>query len=223
MEGNVRNRIDVTKAIIDGGIIAVIRAPDAEQAFNLAEAAYKGGINAVEITMTVPGGIEIIRELASKYHNDKVIIGAGTILDPETARLSILAGAEYIICPNFNENVIRTSHRYGKACIPGCMSVTEIVEAMECGADLVKVFPADVLGPEFIKDVRGPLPHAMLVPTGGVNIDNVEKWFEAGAVALAVGGELTREAVAKHDFGIMERKAAEFAARVKAARRGKNV
>jgi len=214
----MRDRTEVFNTILKNGIIAVIRAPDSETAFKLAEAAYRGGINAVEITMTVPAGIEIIRELSEKYRDSDLMIGAGTILDAETARLAILNQAEYIIAPHLDVSVIETCHRYNRLCIPGAMSVTEIVKAMTGGADLVKVFPASILGPGFIKAVRGPLPHAMMVPTGGVSIDNIETWFEAGAAAVAVGGELTREAIQKSDYGLLESTAREFVTRAKAAK-----
>ncbi len=214
----MRDRSEVSRIILETGIIAVIRAASSEQAFKLAEAAYRGGIKAVEITMTVPGGLEIIRELAEKYRDSDLMIGAGTVIDAETARLAVLNQAEYIISPNLDIKVIETCHRYNKVCIPGAMSVTEIVQAMSGGADLVKVFPASILGPEFIKAVRGPLPHAMMVPTGGVSIDNIETWFEAGAAAVAVGGELTREAVRKSDYKLLENTAREFSTKVKAAK-----
>ncbi|MBN1686887.1 MAG: bifunctional 2-keto-4-hydroxyglutarate aldolase/2-keto-3-deoxy-6-phosphogluconate aldolase [Spirochaetales bacterium] len=214
----MRDRTEVHRTILESGIIAVIRASNSQMAFNLAEAAYRGGITAVEITMTVPGGLEIIRELAEKYRDSDLMIGAGTVMDAPTARLAILSQAEYIICPHLDIDVIKTCHRYNKLCIPGAMSVTEIVQAMTEGADLVKIFPASILGPGFIKAVRGPLPQAMMVPTGGVNIDNIEKWFEAGAVAVAVGSELTKEAILKSDYGILERTAREYVTRAKAAR-----
>lgn len=217
-ERNMRDRNEVYNTILASGIIAVIRAPNAETALKLAEAAYRGGITAVEITMTVPAGLDIIRELSEKYRDADLMIGAGTILDAETARMAILNQAEYIIAPHLDTGVIETCHRYNRLCIPGAMSVTEIVQAMTKGADLVKVFPASILGPGFIKAVRGPLPHAMMVPTGGVSIDNIDKWFEAGAAAVAVGGELTREAVAKSDYDLLEKTAREFVTRAKAAK-----
>ncbi len=214
----MRDRTEVYNTILESGIIAVIRAPDAETAFKLAEAAYRGGITAVEITMTVPAGLEIIRKLAEQYRDTDLMIGAGTVLDAETARLAILNQAEYVIVPHLETKVIETCHRYNRLCIPGAMSVTEIVQAMTSGADLIKVFPASILGPGFIKAVRGPLPHAMMVPTGGVSIDNIATWFEAGAAAVAVGGELTREAVQKSDYGLLESTAREFVNRAKAAK-----
>lgn len=214
----MRDKIEVLQIILDGGIIAVIRAPDVERGYNLAEAAHRGGINALEITMTVPGALDVIRDLAARYSGSNVIIGAGTVLDAETARLAILAGAEYLVCPHFNPDIVRMCHRYRKVCIPGAMSVKEVVDVLESGADAIKIFPASLFGPEIIKAIKGPLPQAMMIPTGGVRLDNVGEWFEAGVVAVAVGSELTREAIAKGDYGILEQKAKEFVTRIREVR-----
>lgn len=214
----MRDKIEVLQIILDGGIIAVIRAPDVERGYNLAEAAHRGGINALEITMTVPGALDVIRDLAARYSGSNVIIGAGTVLDAETARLAMLAGAEYLICPHFNPDIVRMCHRYRKVCIPGAMSVKEVVDVLESGADAIKIFPASLFGPEIIKAIKGPLPQAMMIPTGGVSLDNVGEWFEAGVAAVAVGGELTKEALAKGDYGILEQKAKEFVTRIREVR-----
>ena len=216
---HMSDKLEVLNRILDCGIIAVIRAPDIERGYHLAEAARKGGITAIEIAMTVPGALEVIRELVARYPGNEVIIGAGTVLDPETARLTILSGADYIISPHFNPEVVRMCHRYRKVCIPGAMSVKEVVEILESGADAIKIFPASLFGPQIIKAIREPLPQAKLVPTGGVNLDNVAEWFEAGAAAVAVGGELTKEALAKNDYGLLEQKAKEFILRVKEVRK----
>ena len=211
----MQDKYETLRRILDGGIIAVIRAPDVERGYNLAEAARRGGITAIEISMTVPGALEVIRELASRYQSGEIIVGAGTVLDPETARLVILSGAEYVISPYFDFETVRLCHRYRKVCIPGAMSVKEVVEALESGADAIKIFPASLFGPAIIKAIREPLPQAMLIPTGGVNLDNVAEWFEAGVAAVAVGGDLTREALAKGDYNILEQKAREFVTRIK--------
>lgn len=213
------DKLEILNRILDCGIIAVVRAPDVERGYNLAEAARKGGITAIEIAMTTPGALEVIRELVARYPGNEVIIGAGTVLDPETARLTILSGADYIISPHFNPEVVRMCHRYRKVCIPGAMSVKEVVEVLESGADAIKIFPASLFGPQIIKAIREPLPQAKLVPTGGVNLDNVAEWFEAGAAAVAVGGELTKEALAKNDYGLLEQKAKEFILRIKEVRK----
>lgn len=213
------DKLEILNRILDCGIIAVVRAPDIERGYNLAEAARKGGITAIEIAMTTPGALEVIRELVARYPGNEVIIGAGTVLDPETARLTILSGADYIISPHFNPEVVRMCHRYRKVCIPGAMSVKEVVEVLESGADAIKIFPASLFGPQIIKAIREPLPQVKLVPTGGVNLDNVAEWFEAGAAAVAVGGELTKEALAKNDYDLLEQKAKEFILRIKEVRK----
>lgn len=213
------DKLEALSRILDSGIIAIIRAPDFERGYKLAEAARKGGITAIEITMTVPGALDVMRELAAKYPGNEVLIGAGTVLDPETARLAILAGAEYIISPHFNPEIVRMCHRYRKLCIPGAMSVKEVVEVLESGADIVKIFPAGLFGPAIIKAIREPLPQARLVPTGGVSLENVAEWFEAGAAAVAVGRNLTKEALAKNDYSLLEQKAREFVTRIKEVRK----
>ena len=213
------DKCETMRYLLEGGIIAIIRAPDVERGYNLAEAARRGGITAIEITMTVPGALDVIRDLASRYRNGEILVGAGTVLDPETARLAILSGAEYIISPHFDSATVRMCHRYRKVCIPGAMSVKEVVEVLESGADAVKIFPAGLFGPSIIKAIREPLPQAMMIPTGGVSLDNVAEWFEAGAVAVAVGGDLTREALAKGDYGILEQKAKDYIARIKEVRK----
>ena len=213
------DKLEVLSRILDSGIIAIIRAPDFERGYKLAEAARKGGINAIEITMTVPGALDVMREMAVKYPGNEVLLGAGTVLDPETARLAILAGAEYIISPHFNPEIVRMCHRYRKLCMPGAMSIKEVIEVLESGADIIKIFPASLFGPAIIKAIREPLPQARLVPTGGVSLENVTGWFEAGAAAVAVGGSLTKEALAKNDYSLLEQKAREFVTRIKEVRK----
>ena len=206
----MRGKVEVLKTILDSGIIAIIRAPDADRGYNLAEAAFRGGITAIEITMTVPAALEVIRELGKKYSNEEITIGAGTVLDSETARLAILAGAEYVVSPYLNLEVVRICHRYGKVCMPGAMTIKEVAEVMESGAQAIKLFPANLFGPSIIKTIMGPLPHAVLIPTGGINLDNVTEWLESGAAAVGVGGDLTKEALNSGDYGSMERKARDY-------------
>ncbi len=175
----------------EGGLVAVVRAKDSEQAIKIAEACKAGGVAGIEITFTVPGADQVIRDLAAKYKNGEILLGAGTVLDAETARIAILAGAQFIISPAFNEDVIRMCNRYRVLCIPGVMTIREAIMAMEAGADLLKVFPADLYGPTIIKDILGPLPYAKLMPTGGVSVDNAKEWVKAGVVAMAAGSSLT--------------------------------
>ena len=188
------NKEKVLRGITEIGVIAVVRASSKEEALAVAEAVKAGGIFAIEVTMTVPNAIEVIKHLADSYANDEMLIGAGTVLDSETSRAVILAGAEYVVSPGLNIEMIRTCNRYQKLCMPGAMTVTEIITAMEAGADVVKVFPGSVLGPGFVKAVRGPLPQVKLIPTGGVNLDNVGEGISSGCIAVGVGGELTKGA-----------------------------
>ena len=146
---------------------------------------------AIEITFTVPGAADVIKTLTTKYPPDKIIIGAGTALDPETARTAILAGAQFVVSPHLNIETVKLCNRYGIACMPGAMMLKETVEAMEAGADMVKIFPGELFGPAIIKAIKGPLPHAPLMPTGGVDLDNVADWIKAGSVAVGVGSTLT--------------------------------
>ncbi len=207
--------------ILERGLIAVVRAQSVEQAMRVAEALQAGGIDLMEITLTVPGAIEVIRALTAKYSSDEMLVGAGTVLDAETARLAILAGAEFIVSPALDEAVVRTAHRYQKLCLPGAMTVREVIAAMEAGADIVKLFPGDVLGPKAVKAILGPLPYAPLCPTGGVSLENVGDWFKAGVVAVGVGSELTKQAVASGDYSLATEAARRLVAAVREARSGK--
>ena len=187
-------RIETIKRIADLGIVAVVRTETKEKGGKIVDAIKKGGIKAIEITMTVPGALDIIKEISEAYKNEDVIIGAGTVLDPETARACILAGAQYIISPNLNIETIKMCNRYRIPSIPGVMTVNEAIEAMEYGAEILKLFPGSAFEPSIIKAFKGPLPYANFMPTGGVDIDNVKDWFEAGAIAIATGSNLTKGA-----------------------------
>ncbi|GFZ91691.1 bifunctional 2-keto-4-hydroxyglutarate aldolase/2-keto-3-deoxy-6-phosphogluconate aldolase [Paenibacillus marchantiophytorum] len=177
--------------IKQGGLVAVVRAEDEKQAEQIAIACMAGGIKAIEITFTIPGAERIIASLAQKFDPHECLIGAGTVLDAETARTAILAGARYIVSPYLNIDTVTLCHRYRVPIMPGAMTIKEVAECLEAGADIIKVFPGELFGPAFIKAVKGPLPHAQLMPTGGVTIQNVSQWMEAGAVAVGVGGSLT--------------------------------
>jgi 2-dehydro-3-deoxyphosphogluconate aldolase/(4S)-4-hydroxy-2-oxoglutarate aldolase len=172
------------------GLIPIVRAPSPEDALRAAEAIIEGGIGIAEITMTVPNAIHVMERVAEKY-GDKVLLGAGTILDPETCRAALLAGAEFIVTPALNLQVIEVAHRYSKPCVPGALTPTEVVAAWQAGADLVKIFPCGpVGGPRYIKALKGPFPQIEFVPTGGVNLDTTPEFIKAGAFAVAVGSEL---------------------------------
>src|SRR5438270_13509569 len=186
--------------ILDGGIVAVVRSPDSQQLVEVARALADGGIFAVEITMSVPNALDVLRQVRQAL-GDRLLLGAGTVLDPETARAVLLAGAEYIVSPTLNLGVIRLCKRYGKLVMPGAFTPTEILTAWEAGADIVKVFPADVVGPAFFKAVRAPLPQVRLMPTGGVNLETAADFLKAGACCLGVGGQLVEaKAVAERNF-----------------------
>ncbi|MFN2340057.1 MAG: bifunctional 2-keto-4-hydroxyglutarate aldolase/2-keto-3-deoxy-6-phosphogluconate aldolase [Halanaerobium sp.] len=188
------SKIEDLKRVEETGIVAVIRAENAEKALKITEAVKKGGIDAIEITMTVPGAVDVIKQLTDEYSKDEILIGAGSVLDAETARACILAGAEYIVSPSLDKETIEMCNRYQKAVMPGAMSVTEVVKAMKYGADIVKVFPATLFGPKIIKAIKGPLPQAPLMPTGGVSLDNVKDWIKAGSLAVGVGSSLSKGA-----------------------------
>ncbi|MGB9195924.1 MAG: bifunctional 2-keto-4-hydroxyglutarate aldolase/2-keto-3-deoxy-6-phosphogluconate aldolase [Terriglobales bacterium] len=209
-------KIEVLRRIIASGLVAVIRADNREQAEGIAESCGLGGVAALEITFTVPGASGVIEHLA-KRASPQVLLGAGTVLDPETARIAILAGAQFVVSPSLNQDTARLCNRYQVPYMPGAATIREVVEAMESGADIVKVFPGEILGPAFVKAVKGPLPQAQLMPTGGVNLENVSDWIKAGSVALGVGGNLTAGAKTG-DFASIKRLAEQFVEKIKQAR-----
>ena len=211
------NKVDVLRKIQDCGVVAVVRAENGEQALKIADACIQAGIAAIEITFTVPGAADVIAQLSKAYTKGEVIIGAGTVLDPETARAAILAGAQYVVSPCLNEEVVKLCLRYQIACMPGAMTIREVVACMEAGADIVKVFPGELFGPAFIKAVKGPIPQARMMPTGGVSLDNVGDWIKAGCVAVGVGGSLTAGAKTG-DYASIATIGAQFVAKVKEAR-----
>ena len=200
------------------GVVAVLRADRPDALVQVAQAIGRGGIGAVEITMTTPGALDVIGECANRL-GDEILLGAGTVLDPETARAAILAGAEYIVTPTLNPDVITLCRRYDKAVIPGALTPTEILTAWECGADIVKVFPATTVGPRYFKDVKAPLPQVDLMPTGGVDLDNAGDFIRAGACAVAVGGNLVdKAAVAAGEWHVLTDTARKYVETVRNAR-----
>lgn len=215
----LKKRFDQFNRIVNSGIIAVIRAESAEIAIKIADAVRIGGIEAIEITMTVPGAIEVIKEVKRSFSPEEVIIGAGTVLDSETARACILAGAEYIVSPHLNKEVVKVAKRYDKIVVPGAMTIKEVVEGMESGADAIKIFPSSLFGPNIIKAIKDPLPHANLIPTGGVSLENVDQWIEAGSLAVGVGGALTKQALKNNDFDLLTKIAANFVEKIAETRR----
>ena len=202
-------------------LVAVVRAKNKEQGEKVIDAIIAGGINFIEITMTMDEGnpVEFIQFMADKYrNNDKVVIGAGTVLDPETARAVILAGANYVVSPGLNVDTIKLCNRYRVPMLPGVMSPTEAITALESGCDIIKVFPGNVVGPGAISSFKGPLPQGDFMPSGGVDVDNVDKWIKAGACAVGTGSSLTKGAKTG-DFAAVTAKAREFVEAVAAARK----
>lgn len=202
-------------------LVAVVRAKNKEQGEKVIDAIVTGGINFIEITMTMDEGnpVEFIQFMADKYrNNDKVVIGAGTVLDPETARAVILAGANYVVSPGLNVETIKLCNRYRVPMLPGVMSPTEAITALEAGCDIIKVFPGNVVGPGAISSFKGPLPQGDFMPSGGVDVDNVDKWIKAGACAVGTGSSLTKGAKTG-DFAAVTAKAREFVEAVAAARK----
>lgn len=213
-----QGRNHVVSAIEASGVVAVIRLQDSNKLRGVVDALAAGGVRALEVTMTVPGAIGLIERIAPTLPGE-FQLGAGTVLDAETARLAILAGARYIVSPVFRPDVLAMCHRYDVAAMPGCFSPTEILAAWEAGADVVKVFPATALGPGYFKDVRGPLPQVKLMPTGGVSLENAGDWIKAGAVAIGVGTAMVdAKAVAAGDWATITAKAKSFVDAVAAAR-----
>lgn len=207
----------VLQKMTDAGLVAVVRAKDAEEAIKISDACLEGGCPSIELTFTVPGAHKVIEALATKYQSGEMLLGAGTVLDSETARVAILSGANYIVSPGFNLETAKLCNRYRVPYLPGCMTITEVLTALEAGADIVKIFPADLFGPKIIKDIKGPLPQAKMMPTGGVDADNVGEWIKAGAVAVGAGSSLTKGAKTG-DWNAITETAKKFIANIKAAR-----
>jgi 2-dehydro-3-deoxyphosphogluconate aldolase/(4S)-4-hydroxy-2-oxoglutarate aldolase len=215
---STETRQDVMRWLTGLGAIAVIRLGDADAAVRAAEAVHAGGVHAIEVTLTTPGALEVIRHLSAV---DGMVVGAGSVLDAESARAAIHAGARYIVSPVFLPDLVDTGHAAEVAVLLGGFTPTEILRAHRAGADAVKVFPSDALGPAFIRGVLGPMPFLNLVPTGGVTPANVGDWLRAGAVAAGLGGALVDpKLVAAGDFGALTERARQVAASVAAARGG---
>ena len=206
------------RQILDCGIVAVVRSPDSQQLVEVVRALADGGVTVAEITMTVPDALTVLRQVRQTL-GERVLLGAGTILDAETARAALLAGAEYLVAPTLNLDVIRLCQRYSKLAMPGAFTPTEILTAWEAGADIVKVFPAEVVGPAFFKAMRGPLPHIRLMPTGGVDLNTAADFLKAGACCLGLGSQLVEpRAIAEGNFDRIRDLARQYVTVVKSAR-----
>ncbi len=205
--------------IRDTGLVPVVRTSSAEGALKAIDAIYRGGIRAAEITMTVPGAIKALEQAADAF-GDRLVLGAGTVLDPETARTAMLAGAQFFVSPSLKLTTVEMARRYSKVMMPGALTPTEVLAAWEAGADIVKVFPCgNVGGPKYIKALRAPFPHIEMIPTGGVNLDTAGEFLKAGACAVAVGAELVdNKSVAEGRFEVIEQRARQFIEAIARAR-----
>lgn len=210
----------IISGLLEIGVVPVVRTSSAESAIRAIQAVYAGGIRAAEITMTVPGAVKALEKLADEL-GDKMILGAGTVLDPETCRTCMLAGAQFFVTPNLRLSTIEMAKRYSKVIVPGSLTPTEVVTAWEAGADAVKIFPASAMGgAKYIKALKAPFPHIEMIPTGGVNLETAADFIKAGACAVAVGGELIDEkTIREGKYEVFEERARQYVEIVKNARR----
>jgi 2-dehydro-3-deoxyphosphogluconate aldolase/(4S)-4-hydroxy-2-oxoglutarate aldolase len=206
-------------AIIQAGVVPVVRTATPDQALKAIEAIYRGGVRAAEVTMTVPGAIKVLEKVADEF-GDRIVLGAGTVLDPETARACMLAGAEFFVTPNLRLSTIEMCKRYSKVICPGALTPSEVVTAWEHGADVIKIFPADAVGgPKYIKALKGPLPQIEMIPTGGVSVETAGAFLKAGACAVAVGGELVNAKLLEEgNYAAIQQRATDILAAVVKAR-----
>ena len=209
----------ILSTIREIGLVPVVRTPSAESAVKAIEAIYEGGIRLAEVTMTVPGAVRVLEKLADHF-GDRMLLGAGTVLDPETCRVCMLAGAQFFVTPALNFKTIEMAHRYSKPISPGALTPTEVLAAWDAGADIVKIFPCDnVGGPKYIKALKAPFPQIEMIPTGGVSLTTAGDFLKAGACAVAVGGELIdSKTISEGNYGIFTERARRFLDAVKTAR-----
>lgn len=212
-------KLETLGIIHETGIVAVVRAQEPKAAIEIARACIAGGIAAIEVAFTVPKAHRVIAALSDEFSAEELIIGAGTVLDSETARIAILEGARYIVGPSFDIETVKLCNRYKIPYMPGCITIRDMIEAMEYGVEVIKLFPGSAFGPEIVRAIKGPLPQAELMPTGGVNLDNVAQWIGNGCFAVGVGGELTSGAKTGNFTQITET-ATQFVDIIKAARQG---
>jgi 2-dehydro-3-deoxyphosphogluconate aldolase/(4S)-4-hydroxy-2-oxoglutarate aldolase len=211
-------RLDPVHTICETGVIAIMRARSPDQLIAAADAIRRGGVQVIEVTMTTPGALDVIAEAKARYGSD-VVFGAGSVLDSETGRAAILAGADFIVSPILDLALIELCKRYGIPVVPGCYTPTEILRGWQAGADLVKLFPASVGGPELVKAILAPLPQVRIVPVGGVNLDTAAEFIRKGAAALGVGSDLVSQKLLEAgDMEELARRAAAYVAEVKKGR-----
>ncbi|MCZ8523070.1 MULTISPECIES: bifunctional 2-keto-4-hydroxyglutarate aldolase/2-keto-3-deoxy-6-phosphogluconate aldolase [Paenibacillus] len=217
-------KLQLVQKIVNEGVVAVLRGDTPDEVVEMAEQAIEGGIKVIEVTMTVPFALQAIEKLAKKYSSTTqdaaryAIIGVGTVLDPETARAAILSGSEFVVGPSLNPDTVTLCNRYRVPVMPGVMTIQEIQRALELGVDVVKLFPGNLYSPSMIKAIKGPLPQANVMPTGGVSLSNLSEWIQAGAVAVGIGSDLTTEAVKQQDYSLVAKKAAQYVEAYRAAK-----
>ena len=210
---------EIIQRLLDPGIVAIIRADSSDQLMAVAEALLAGGVTAMEVTMTTPNALKVIAEVTARF-GDKVLMGVGSVLDPETCRAAILAGAEFVVTPVTKPEVIRMCNRYGKPIASGAFTPTECLLAHESGADFVKLFPAELAGPKYIRNILAPLPMLQIIPTGGVTPETAAEFLDAGCVALGAGSSLvSKEILASRDWRRLVGRATEFVTAVRKARK----
>lgn len=207
------DKIEILSRLKDEKLVAVIRAESIDKGMKIIDAVVAGGIKFIEVTFTVPKATNLIETLTDRYAGSDVIIGAGTCLDAETARLAILKGAQFVVSPSFNEDLVRLCNRYRIPVMTGAQTINEFIEASEMGVDVIKVFPGDAYKPSIIKSFKGPLPHLNFMPTGGVSIENVNEWLEHGAFAVGTGSSLTKGALTD-DYESITQEARKFVEQV---------
>ncbi|MDP4154739.1 MAG: bifunctional 2-keto-4-hydroxyglutarate aldolase/2-keto-3-deoxy-6-phosphogluconate aldolase [Bacillota bacterium] len=205
-------KYEILKRLQTGKVVAVVRGTDAHDAYEISKACIRGGILNIEVTFTTPGALEVIKRLADEATD--AVIGAGTVLDPETARIAMLNGAEFIVSPHFSKEISEICNLYSIPYMPGCLTVTEMIEALKTGVDVVKVFPGGLAGTSYIENIKGPLPNINLMPSGGVNLDNVAEWLQKGSFAAGIGSVLTK-GIEPSNYDEVEIRANQFFEKVK--------
>jgi 2-dehydro-3-deoxyphosphogluconate aldolase / (4S)-4-hydroxy-2-oxoglutarate aldolase len=212
-------KFEVLETIVKSGALLIARLDSADEAYRVAEAGIEGGIRAVEVPLTVPGALGVIERLTDKYGEQRIVIGAGTVLDAEAAFAAVSAGARLLVSPQLNPKMIATGNRYQAVTASGAFTPTEVVDTLEAGADIVKLFPAELGGPSYVKTILAPLPQAPIMPSGGVTPENVSAWFAAGVTAVGVGSFVTKAAQGNGDYGLVAKAARTFLDAINDARR----
>ncbi|MDQ0618437.1 bifunctional 4-hydroxy-2-oxoglutarate aldolase/2-dehydro-3-deoxy-phosphogluconate aldolase [Arthrobacter globiformis] len=212
-------KFEVLETIVKSGALLIARLDSADEAYRVAEAAIEGGIRAVEVPLTVPGALGVIERLTDKYGEQGIVIGAGTVLDAEAAFAAISAGARLLVSPQLNPKMIAAANRYQAVTASGAFTPTEVVDTLEAGADIVKLFPAELGGPSYVKTILAPLPQAPIMPSGGVTPENVSAWFAAGVTAVSVGSFVTKATQGTGDYGLVAQAARTFLDAINDARR----